>query len=74
MNGTDHDGDTGSADITYSDNAIEELKAYFANAENWFNTKGELDQAFNNDTIEWVCNSITGYSIDDGVVSKRPAR
>lgn len=74
MNGKDHDGDTGSADVAYSDNSIEEMRKYFADVKNWFNSDGKLDQAFNTDTLTWVCNSITGYSIDDGVVSTRQPR
>lgn len=55
-----HDGDTGSGDAAYSDDAIEEAKAYFGNVDNWFDSEGHLAQAFNTDTITWFLNSVTG--------------
>lgn len=60
--GADHDGDTGSADAAYSDDSIEEAKSYFGDVNTWFNSDGNIAQAFNTDTIKWFLNSVTGIS------------
>lgn len=58
----DHDGDTGSGDAMYSDDARDEMKGYFNNIDNWFDSNGQLTHAFNTDTMTWFLNSVTGIS------------
>lgn len=55
---SDHDGDTGSADFTYSDESVKEVDEYLNNLDTWF--VGEKVRFFGStDTLAWVLKSMS---------------
>lgn len=56
--GGDHDGDTGSGDITYSDESVKEVGEYLENLDSWF-VDGKVRYLGTTDTLDWVLKSMT---------------
>lgn len=56
--GADFDGDTGSMEITYSDESKKELDEYFDNLDNYF-VDGKIAGFGSTDTLEWVLRSMS---------------
>ena len=58
--GADFDGDTSSANIAYSDEAIQECEDYFNNWRAYIGTSGELINSTSVSTVELVLHNMTG--------------
>ena len=55
----DFDGDTASANIIYSDDALAEIRQYFTRKESFIDTKGSFRAAPATDTVSLVLRSLT---------------
>lgn len=58
--GADFDGDTASGNIVYSDEAIEEVKAFLASKKYYVGTDGRINFSANTDTVSYVLKNMTG--------------
>lgn len=56
--GADHDGDTGSVNSVFSDEALEENRRYIRTRRYWFNNRGRLKINLVDDVAERVINTL----------------
>lgn len=58
--GADFDGDTCSANATYTDESLQEVDHFLQTAKAYLNTSGQFQASVNTDTVELVLHNLTG--------------
>jgi hypothetical protein len=58
--GADFDGDTGSGNIVYSDEAVAEVKNFLNSKRYYIGTNGKITYSSNTDTVAYVLRNMTG--------------